>query len=299
MEYKNVTKLVDEIKKINAFQSNFLTESLTSIKEEELVAFNNYIEYFLSSGITMEYLAVSYNVAVKDISKEQIYFKRHKKYRYSKLNEVDEAVYHNKEYMDNYMYGLAISYFLWPNHRLMHQWFNEKLPKNQKGTYFEVGPGPGYFFLSAMKLSAYNNFEAVDISEASKDLTESIVKSSFFGNFSNYKISNADFLNFEYHKKYDAIVVGEVLEHVENPKVFLERIKEIAQDDAYIFVTTAINSPAIDHIYLFNSVDAVEKMVLEAGLKVKEKLVLPYMNHTVEEALEYLLPINIALILEK
>jgi len=98
---------------------------------------------------------------------------------------------------------------------------------------------------------------------------------------------------------YDAIIMGEVLEHVEQPDVFLKRIAELAKDDAYIYVTTCINAPAVDHIFLWRSTDELEKMIEGTGLKIKTPLRLPYEGKTLEESQAAELSINVAYVLEK
>ena len=98
---------------------------------------------------------------------------------------------------------------------------------------------------------------------------------------------------------FDAVVMGEVLEHVEKPDVFLRRIAELAKDDAYIFVTTCINAPAVDHIYLWRTTDELEEMILANGLEIVEPLRLPYEGKTLEESRELDLPINVAYVLAK
>jgi len=93
--------------------------------------------------------------------------------------------------------------------------------------------------------------------------------------------------------------LGEVLEHVEQPEVFLRRIAELAKDDAYIFITTCINAPAVDHIYLWRTTDELEEMITASGLTITEPLRLPYEGKTLEESREENLPINVAYVLAK
>ena len=78
--------------------------------------------------------------------------------------------------------------------------------------------------------------------------------------------------------------MGEVLEHVEQPEVFLRRIAELAKDDGYIFITTCINAPAVDHIYLWRTTDELEDMITASGLSIVEPLRLPYEGKSLEES---------------
>jgi 2-polyprenyl-3-methyl-5-hydroxy-6-metoxy-1,4-benzoquinol methylase len=91
--------------------------------------------------------------------------------------------------------------------------------------------------------------------------------------------------------------MGEVLEHVEQPELFLRRIAELAADDAFIFITTCINAPAVDHIYLWRTTDELEDMIRDSGLSIVEPLRLPYEGKTLEESRDQQLPINVAYVL--
>ena len=131
-------------------------------------------------------------------------------------------------------------------------------------------------------------------------MTNTLLGSGRFGDFDNYRVFEQDFLEGSIAPvSYSAIVMGEVLEHVEQPGVFLETIASIAADDAFIFITTPINAPAIDHIYLFESWDSIETLVKGSGLAVADKLLVPYPGLSVEESQEQSLPINVAMVLTK
>ena len=59
---------------------------------------------------------------------------------------------------------------------------------------------------------------------ASLEMTKSILDSGVFGRLRNYTLYENDFLQHDFSIQYDGLVMGEVLEHVENPAAFLSKI---------------------------------------------------------------------------
>ena len=110
-----------------------MRNSTTELTPDELKRLDTYLRYCLDSGLTLEYVAESYDTVVKDHFREQVYFKRYGHYRYRTYAEVSSSVYHNAEYMDRYMHGLAITEFLWPNHRAMFRFFLQPLSGDRTG----------------------------------------------------------------------------------------------------------------------------------------------------------------------
>jgi hypothetical protein len=115
-----VNELRDSILGLNPLQSDFLEESLRDVAADELGDLNAYVHFGKSLGLDIPYLATCYDLIVKDTLREQMYFLRHGKYRYSTFDEVAESVYFDDEYMRKYMHGLALTAYLWPNHRALH-----------------------------------------------------------------------------------------------------------------------------------------------------------------------------------
>ena len=97
----------------------------------------------------------------------------------------------------------------------------------------------------------------------------------------------------------DALVLGEILEHVEKPQVFLQKVREITHEGSFIYVTTVVNGPAKDHIYLFRSVEEVEQLYREAGFDIADRLICPSHGYTWEKAVKKKASIITAHILKK
>ncbi len=297
----NVEGLIDIILEENPMHKSFMVGALEHVTIEELQTLDKYLDFCGSKGLDLAYMADSYLTIVGDTFREQLYFMKHKEYRYKSYEEVGGHVYHNEDYMNQYMYGLAITSFLWPNHLDMGRFFVETMPRDVGGKYLDIGPGHGYYLMKAMELGKFDEFLGIDISESSIKQTDAILK-HFKPDFADrFELRLMDFLDAKELEagSFNAIVMGEVLEHVEQPDVFLKRIAELAADDAYIYVTTCINAPAIDHIFLWRSTDALEKMIEGTGLKIKAPLRLPYEGKTLEESEAQELSINVAYVLEK
>ncbi len=296
----NIRLLLDGILEEIPLHKRFIRGAIANIKPDELSQLDGYLGYCLQRGLDLEYLTRSYLTIVEDTINEQLYFIENREYRNKSFVEVADNVYFNDEYMHRYMYGLALTSFLWPNHLALARFFHETLPRSKEGHYLEVGPGHGYYLVTSMRESAFGKFLGIDISEASIEQTQGVVEYFCPQTSSNFELRLADFLDVEKLEEgdFDAIVMGEVLEHVEQPEAFLKRIAQLAKRDAYIFITTCINAPAIDHIYLWRNTDVLEEMIRDTGLRIKHSLYLPYEGKTLEQCVANDLAINVAYVLE-
>ena len=292
-----VDTLVERIIDQYPVHQRFLEGAIDGATVEELDRLAGYLEFCTGKGLTLDYLAESYLTILGDTLDEQLYFRDHGHYRHSTFKEVADSVYFDRDYMDRYMYGLAITNFVWPNHVEMSRFLRRTLTPGKSGRYLEVGPGHGFLLLSALEVGSFDDFLGIDLSAASVEQTRTIV--DHFHADAPVRIELQDFLEADDLSpgSFDAVVMGEVLEHVEEPEVFLRRIAELAKDDAYIFITTCINAPAVDHIYLWRTTDELEDMIRDSGLSIVEPLRLPYEGKTLEESREEQLPINVAYVL--
>jgi len=295
-----VATLLGIISERNPTHQKHLDSVLPRITQEELDRLEKYLVFCVQQDLTLEYLADCYLVLVADAVNELMYFTRHGEYRYSTFEEVANLVYFNEEYMNQYMHGLAISLIFWTSHLETHRFFNKVLPRDHRGDYLEIGPGHGTFLMTAMQESAYDQFRGIDISETSIAQTKAILGHFIPESDRNCALIVQDFFASDMPKNsFDAIVMGEVLEHVENPKPFLDKIYELAKDDAFVFITTCVNAPQLDHIYLFRTLDEVADMLHRANFEIKDLKPIPYEGKTLEECVTQQLPINVAYVLTK
>lgn len=290
--------LVTHLANANPIHGRALAQTLSSLSEEEKTILENYLDFCRDDCVGISDLAKAYLTITMDTLREQVFFQRHGRYRYSSFREVAEKVYFNPNYMNYYMHGLALTLFLWPNHLEIFRFFRTMQLRRQGEIYLEVGPGHGIFFREAACSGQFRSYLGIDISPISLEMTRKLLSSDPRLQGIDWKLINADFLaTDDLQGRFDAIVMGEVLEHVEEPLLFLMRIKELASKGAFIFVTTAVNAPAIDHIFLFRTVDEVCDLVSAAGLKVEEILATPYKGCTMQETVQQKLPINVAMVL--
>jgi SAM-dependent methyltransferase len=295
-----VAALVESIGSGNPMHARSLLGALADLTVEERHELEDYVTFCVRDGWGIERLADAYRVITEDTLREQIHFRRTGRYRHSTFDEVSEGVYFDPEYMSKYMYGLALTLFLWPNHLQIVRFFRRMLPKGRAGRYLEIGPGHGAFFRYAARHGNFASCLGVDISPTSLGMTRRLLNSDSSIPRPCWQLLHADFLEVaNLMGTYAAIVMGEVLEHVERPLLFLQRIRALAEDDAFIFITTAVNAPAVDHIYLFRSVDEVRELAEEAGLRVVDQLATPYSGCSMEETIQQRLPINVAMVLAK
>lgn len=252
----------------------FLKESEKEL--ESIPRIKACLEFYLMNlqegGITEEEMIQCYDLIIKMQFQEELYFRRNKKYRYSTLEETKTRVYGNNEYMKRYMIGLGISNMLWQVHWKLLDFFCKQLEAmSAADQYLEIGMGHGLQFAEAVKSGKFNTYNGVDIAPASVLLTEQLMRNLKVK--ADYQLSCMDFFEMEPKNQYDFIVFGELLEHIDRPELFLNKLKAMLKADGTAYLSTCTNSPAIDHVYLFRNVQEIRDLLNDCGFGIVEELV--------------------------
>lgn len=272
-------RIADRVASRNPLQAKHLAGLVPRMAAEEL-AFAEETASVLSATLLaldadLDRFVESYDRMCRDFLKEQVRFQQTGRYSAASAEASNEAVYQRPEVMQAYMEGLLLSYLFWPNHSAMLAFFRRGLPVEAPARFLEVAPGHGLF--SALVLRRFPSAEAtlLDISATSLDLARRVLP-AFAPGASNVSFVAGDFLAAETEGPFPLVVMGELLEHVDEPRRPLRRAAELVRPGGRLFLTTCANCPAVDHVFHFRSVASIRGLIAHEGsFSIEEDLALP------------------------
>lgn len=223
----------------------------------------------LTRGIERQ-VADDYRWTCDRLREEELFFHREGRYRLSTFEAAMAEVYSDHAYMARYVNGLLLTQVLWFNHVATFEMFLHRVIGAQTTPfdYLEVGPGHGLavYFAAASPLS--RSLEAWDVSAVSLRETQTALEK--MGVTKPVSLTEVDILKAgQSARRYDLVVISEVLEHLERPDQALKFLHTALNDDGRIFINVPLNSPSPDHIYLLASPDEVTALVEGAGFAVE------------------------------
>lgn len=143
---------------------------------------------------------------------------------------------------------------------------------NNNKELLEIGVGKGDLIAVALELGY--NVEVVEIVEESAQEISNVLQ---------IPIHNCDFLKFETNKKYSVIIMGDVIEHVTDPRKALLKVHELLDDDGVLWLSTPNFESSFSrlqqenyimwcepHHLTFFSKEGLELLLDECGFKVIE-----------------------------
>lgn len=301
MTPEHLSKIIDFVSQTNPLQKKKILAFVENQDKEYFTFAEN-----LSKVILYDFLkddgerieaARSYNKMCMDFLKEQIRFRKTGVYRINDASIANTEVYSEPLVMRYYMVGLLISYLFWPNHYKLYKFFKNNLPAKSVKSYLEIGVGHGLF--TSTMLRDYPGISAtlVDISDTSIKTANELL-GAFQVDRSNVNFILGDFFTVNIPNKYDFIIMGEVLEHVNDAFGFMRRAKGLLKPGGSIYMSTAANSPALDHVYHFHNENEITDLLAETGFSIESELVLPADDIPRERWSEELVTLNYCALLK-
>ena len=298
-ESKIVESFFHTIGEIEPLQRKKAESYFQAMSQEEKTKLVRRISFFLLEEETIKSLAESYIAFCDYFVNERYHFAKTGTYRYHSLEET-QTLYEDHDYMHNCMIGLCLASYMWQIQRDIMRFFVEacKQAEQRNGRYLEIGVGHGEYFVSAIENMEFDQYIGVDISMTSVKMTEKYAD-YVIGEKKDFTVLHKDFFDYNSDETFQGIVMGEVLEHVEEPLKFLKKIHELADKDAFIFLSTAINSPYPDHIYHFHNVEEIYELFRQSHLRVKKEICTTAEGISLERAAKKKYDIMVGFILEK
>jgi SAM-dependent methyltransferase len=219
-----------------------------------------------------------------NIIKEQVRFLHSGSYGHDDFDAVRAQVYANAEVMQGfYLDGLLLSYAFWPSQLDTYQFFRSRfLPQlPAQGLGAEVGFGHGLYLLDSLTAQPALRAHGFDISEHSCSYAARLLQQEGV-TAQRFQLSLADVragLAVPDHS-YDWFVFAEILEHIPDPEGALREVRRVVKPGAPIFLTTVMNSNAMDHLYLYTELGQIEAQVAAAGITIEASQVLRVADYT-------------------
>jgi len=262
-------------------------------------SFERHLKIFFSSDFEALEMAVKgYCKFALDSMKLQIKFQKTKEYDNKSYDEAAAEVYQDRNYMFGlYLPGILLSHFLWRHHYKQKIFFDDELipllQRKQSKIFFDVGVGTGYYSNEFLRL---DDMIGTGFDMSPYSLEHASIMAKRFGVFEKYSTELRDIINDPVREQCDVVCSIEVLEHLEEPQLFLNSLYSMLKDGGVGFISAAINAPNADHIYLYRSWEEVAEQIVGAGFKISGK--------TVDDAYDArkkdeVVPVNAAFIVEK
>ena len=275
MPNTNVTLLQVAIDRISTLDPK-LGQQLRSLPEASVPEYQARAESFLRRyKLYAESLCLTFESGIDcfihlqhSVEEQWKTFFKTGRYASTSFEEVNRAVYSNPEIMRRHMHGLVFAQFFWQDQYKRFQFFCDNLPHYAPmvSRYLEVGGGHALYLVeAASELSAATAIDVIDVSPTSIEMAKGIANNPRIC----YHLSH--FAGFPEDQKYDFITMGEVLEHVEEPREMLWKIQRLLAPGGRAYITTCANAPMLDHIYLFRNAEEIRDMLVECGFAIEQE----------------------------
>jgi hypothetical protein len=212
---------------------------------------------------------VEYTVAYL---KEQIRFLQTKEYTHTDFESARREVYDNPEVMEKfYLDGLMLTHAFWPIHLDIHRFFRDEFLTRvpNAGVGAEFGFGHGLYLLDVLRARPDTTARGYDISEFSVKYAGKLLRHGGIAT-DRFQLGLAD-VRVPLPAapgEFGWAVFAEIMEHIPDPLTSLRYLRACMAPGSPAFITTVLNSNAIDHLYLFTHVDQVRTMLQEAGFAI-------------------------------
>ncbi len=195
-------------------------------------------------------------------------------YASSSFAQAEAEVYGRREVMDDYLWGVYLTNFLWAHHMeimgLFQDRFVSRLPADAR--IVELAPGHGGWGIWALNQRPDARLEGYDISPSSMAIARAIAGAAGVGDRATYTRQNVLDLENLPVAAFDALICSFLVEHLEDPERLAAVIGRLVRPGGHVFFTGAIEAAQVDHIFEFRRESELIGLAERNGLRVRETL---------------------------
>jgi 2-polyprenyl-3-methyl-5-hydroxy-6-metoxy-1,4-benzoquinol methylase len=209
-----------------------------------------------------------------DVIYEQARYEAAGRYIHTSFAEAHADVYSQREVMDDYLWGVYITNFLWSHHMDIMRFFQDRFlaPLPDGAHLVEIAPGHGGWGAWALHARPDATLEGYDISPSSIAIASAITGAAGVGSRATYTLRNALDLTSMPEACADALICSFLVEHLEQPEQLFAVIARLLKPGGTAFITGALTAAQIDHIYEFRRESELIVLCEQHGLRVRESL---------------------------
>ncbi|MBL8826041.1 MAG: class I SAM-dependent methyltransferase [Planctomycetaceae bacterium] len=206
------------------------------------------------------------------VNMSQVRYERAGHYENKTFEDCLQSLYTEKDEMDDYLWGVYLTNFLWAHHTEIILFFTERYLKrlDDVQTLIEIAPGHGGWGAYALKHLPQTRLVGYDIAPSSIEIATQIMNAAGFANRARYELKDALNLEVVEANSADAVICNFLIEHLERPEKLMAVINHLLKPGQKAFLTGALTAAQIDHIYEFRYESELVKLAEDNGLRVLE-----------------------------
>lgn len=198
------------------------------------------------------------------------------RYRFSTLREVEEHVYNDPTHKlagAPYMWVLYFSRVFWGTHGRVWQFFLDCFATrlSSRGRVLDVPSGNGLFLTHFLLQNPGWSGVGVDISDTAIRFATHLLAANALTD--RAAVQKQDFFALDHSERFDRVICSEFLEHVEDPLAAIRQLAALVRPDGRVFLTAAVWTAFVDHIYLYESAQQVREHIRQAGFLIEAEFV--------------------------
>lgn len=209
-----------------------------------------------------------------DVIMSQARYEADGHYENSSFAACEAAVYADRSVMDDYLWGVFLTNFLWSHHMELSKFYLERFVRRlpAQSNVLEIAPGHGGWGVWLLSEHADARVEAFDISPSSIAIASSVAAAAGVADRATYTRRNALDLGSMPAGTRDAVICSFLIEHLEDPELLVKVISHHLKPGARAYLSGAITAAQIDHIYEFRHESDLVAMAERNGLRVLETM---------------------------